>query len=151
MKKRIFVESDILHSDKLDCVKRHLELLLESEQQDFLPEIFDVVIEGAMHKPEELIKAVVDADEIYINSSLIGLTGGYFGAPMLFDAACQKAVELGITGKKIVFLRPFADIWWSNIDAEMLRMAFANNELYVTAPDDMYKLVRVDTQSADFE
>lgn len=132
-KRRIFIESDILHKDELMSVKRTVALLLEKRGDEFDENnIFDEALDFAWHDIEKTWLAVKAADEIYANSSLMPLIGNsYMGAPVIFNGMCERAIKENVTGKSVIILRPLKDMDWEMIDFKLMKKAFKSNELFV--------------------
>ena len=143
MKRRIFLESDILHSDEYRSVQRQVSLLLEEKGEKFIKGIFDEALDFAWHDLEKTWKAVKKADEIYANSSLMPLVGNsYMGAPVIFNGMCERAIKENVTGKSVFVLRPLKDIYWDMIDFPLMKKAFKKNSLYMY--DNERNIIKVD-------
>ncbi len=132
MKRRIFIESDIVHEDELNSVKRKVFRLLKKNNEKFIESLFDEVLDFAWHDLEKTWKSVKKADEIYANSSLMPLVGNsYMGAPVIFNGMCERAIKENVTGKSVFILRPLKDIEWDMIDFKLMKKAFKKNSLYM--------------------
>lgn len=147
MPKRMFIESDVLREDELNDAKRtvyySLPDLSENERKS---EIFDTVIEHAWHNPEKAWQAILEHDEIYANSSLVPLAGGYTGAPVVMDTMMRLARQQKVTNKSLFFLVPKEDIWWHGIDTKLLKKCFAEgkNKLYcINQEHSEFELINV--------
>lgn len=143
MKRRIFIESDILHDDEFRSVKRKVANILEDKGEEFIENIFDEALDFAWHDLEKTWAAVKNADEIYANSSLMPLvSNSYMGSPVIFNGMCKKAIEEKVEGKSVFILRPLKDIWWDMIDLKLMKQAFKKNHLYMY-DDDYENLIKV--------
>src|SRR6478609_1304471 len=101
VKRRIYIESDILQADEFKTAKRSVKSYLKKNNETFVDRVFSDVLDFAWHDLERTWKAIKKADEIYATTSLIPIAGGYTGAPLIFDKMCEKAIKSGIKGKKI--------------------------------------------------
>lgn len=143
MKRRIFIESDILHDDEFRTAKREVRHILEDKGEEYVKDVFDEALDFAWHDLEKTWKAVKKADEIYASSSLMPLVGNsYMGAPVIFNGMCERALKENITGKSVIILNVPKHIYWGMIDIPLMKKAFKNNDLYMY--DDEYeKLVKI--------
>lgn len=146
MKRRIFIESDVLHDDELRSVQRKVMCLLEDKSEPFIENVFDETLDYAWHDLGKTWEAVKKADEIYADSSLMPLVSdSYMGAPVIFNAMCQLATKENVTGKSVFILRRQKDIHWDMIDLKIMKKAFKENSLYMY--DDEYEnIIKVDVQ-----
>lgn len=144
MKRRIFIESDILHDDEYRTVQGEVCNLLEENGEQFNEQnVFDEALDFAWHDLEKTWKAVKAADEIYANSSLMPLVGNsYMGAPVIFNGMCERAIKENIKGKSVFILRPLSQIDWYMIDIKTMKKAFKENSLFMY-DEDYDKLIRV--------
>lgn len=142
IKKRIFIESDILSESELKTVQRSVANILEQKGEKYVRRVFSNILEFAWHDLEETWESVKLADEIYASSSLIPLTGGsYTGAPVIFDGMCARAINECVTGKSVYILNEITNIMWDEIDMDLLKKAFQNNDLYTY--NDEYEIVKI--------
>lgn len=142
MKRRIFIESDILHKDALRNVQREVADYLDEKKEKYIKNIFDETLDFAWHDLEKTWKAVKGADEIYADSSLMPLVGNsYMGAPVIFNGMMERAIKENITGKSVFILRKFKDIYWHMIEVKMMRKTFKNNKLFMR--DEDYNIVEM--------
>lgn len=142
MKKRIFIESDILHDHEYRSVQRQVSKLLTEKGEPFNKNVFDQLLDFAWYDLEKTWSAVKDADEIYANSSLMPLVGNsYMGAPVIFNGMCKRAINENVVGKSVFILNKLKNIWWDHIDFKLMKKAFKKNTLYMY--DDNYDLIKV--------
>lgn len=139
---RIHIESDFLHSDGFRSVKRSCRNYAKERGEEIIPRVFSKVIDLAWHKLDETWEAIKQCDEVWAETSLIPLAGGYTGAPVIFDAMCKKAIEENLSGKKIFILNNMEFVSWHNIDIEQMKKAFVNNKLFMY--NDDYDIEEVD-------
>ncbi len=144
IKRRIFIESDVLAADELKQAQRQVRYILDDKKEKYIKRIFSQVFDYAWHHLDELWEAVKKADEIYAASSLMPLCGGsYMGAPVIFNGMCERAVKEDITGKSVIILNTLENINWYMIKVDVMKKAFTNNDLYMY--DDTYSnLIKVD-------
>ena len=138
MKKRIFIESDILHDYELCSAQRNVRDMLEAKGEEYSEKIFDEALDFAWHDLEKTWEAVKNADEIYATSSLMPLVGNsYMGAPVIFNGMCERAIKEGVKGKSVYILNQLKNIHWDMIDLKIMKKAFKENTLYMY--DDEYE------------
>lgn len=144
IKRRIFLESDILKADEFSSALRRVRCLIEDKGLEYTDRVFSEVLDYAWHDLAKTWEAVKKADEIYAVSSLLPLSGGsYVGAPVIFNGMCERAIKEGVTGKSVYILTPLSDVDWYMIDLDLMKEAFKNNHLYMY-DDDYDKLIKVD-------
>lgn len=123
MKRRIFLESDILHEDEFRSAKRDARCIAEKNGEEFKD--FDEALDFAWHDLDKTWKAVKAADEIYANTSLMPLVGNsYMGAPVIFNGMMERAIKEKVKGKDVYILRTLADIDWDMIEVKLMSKAF---------------------------
>ena len=146
MKRRIYIESDILKSSELRSAQRKASHFAEQRGLKCTDRVFNEVLDYAWHDLDKTWKAVEKADEIYATSSLMPLTGGsYIGAPVIFNAMCTRAVKENVTGKSVIIFNTLDNIDWYMIDMQIMKKAFKNNDLYMY--DDNYEnIIKVDVK-----
>lgn len=145
IKRRIFIESDILHTSALHCAQLEVSRILEEKNVKHTTRVFSEVFDYAWHDLNKLWEAVKKADEIYADSSLMPLTGGsYSGAPVIFNGMCERAIKENITGKDIYILNELKRIHWDMIKIPIMKKAFKKNNLFMY--DENYNIVKVDVQ-----
>lgn len=149
MIKRLFIETDVLQKDELRNAQRILSEVLKRQGLDYPKDVFDETKDFAWHDAEAAWEAVLRADEIYGDSSLVPLLGygTYTGSPVVMNVMMKKAVDQKVTGKKLIFLRQYKDLDWDMIDLKLLRKAFKKNQLFTTEVNDVgfpYAFVPVD-------
>ncbi len=143
IKRRIFIESDILHSDEVQDAQREVYSLAKSKGLKCVDRVFSQVLDFAWHDLEKTWTAVKNADEIYATSSLMPLVGNsYMGAPVIFNGMCERAIKENITGKSVYILNQLKNIYWDMIDLELMKKAFKKNDLYMY-DDDFENLIKV--------
>jgi hypothetical protein len=132
IRRRIYLESDVLHADELRSSQREVAQLCEEKHEKYVRRVFQEVIDFAWHELDKTWQAVKNADEIYSDSSLMPLVGGsYMGAPVIFNAMCERAIEENVTGKEVYILKPLKDINWYMIKIDVMLKAFKNNKLFM--------------------
>lgn len=78
------------------------DLLPNEEMEDF----FNIIIVDASGHKVETLHAIMNSDEIWIDSSFVGESG------RLLVMMLDKAVELDIKNKTIINMREFSDVAW---------------------------------------
>lgn len=137
IKRRIFIESDILQAHEFRDAQRTISGLAEDNGLKCVDRVFSEVLDFAWHDLEKTWKAVKLADEIYADSALMPLCGNsYMGAPVIFNGMMERAIKEKITGKSVYILRPSKDIYWAMIEIKLMKKAFAKNKLFMY--DDKY-------------
>lgn len=132
IKRRIYLESDILHASELRSAQSEVACLCEEKGEKFVRRVFSEVLDRAWHDLENTWRAVKAADEIYSDSSLMPLIGNsYMGAPVIFNGMCERAIKEKVTGKSVYILRSLKDIYWDMIEVKLLDKAFKKNYLYM--------------------
>ncbi len=143
MKRRIFIESDILHDDEYRSAQRQVANLLEDKGEGFIEAVFDEALDFAWHDLEKTWASVKKADEIYADTSLMPLVGNsYMGAPVIFNGMCERAIKEKVTGKSVYILRSLDNIDWDMIDFKIMKKAFKHNDLYMY--DENREMFKVD-------
>lgn len=143
IKKRIFIESDILQAEELRSAQREVFDLAKSKGLRCVDRVFSQVLDFAWHDLEKTWAAVKSADEVYSDSSLMPLTGGsYIGAPVIFNGMCERAIKEKVEGKSVYILNYLKNIYWGMIDIKLMKQAFKKNSLYMY--DEQHNLVKVD-------
>lgn len=143
-KRRIYIESDILHADEFTTAQRSVYLFIENKGLRCVGRVFSDVLDFAWHDLEQTWEAVKQADEIYAKSSLMPLIGNsYTGAPVIFNGMCERAIKEKITGKSVIILNSLKNINWDMIEIDIMKKAFKENNLYMY--DENYELTKVDT------
>lgn len=147
--KRLFIETDVLQKDELRSAQRKVSIILGYKNIKHIKNIFDEVIDFAWHEGDKAWEAVLRCDEIYSDSSLVPLCGygTYTGSVVVMDVMMKKAIEQKVTGKSLIFLRPFKDIDWKGIDYKLLTKAFKKNSLFTLEYQTGYELVKVSLKS----
>ncbi len=144
MKRRIFIESDILHDDELRSAQREVSWMLDDKKEKYCEEVFDKTLDFAWHDLENTWDEVKKADEIYATSSLMPLVGNsYMGAPVIFNGMCERAIKEGVIGKSVYILSPLKRIYWGMIDLKLMKKAFKSNSLFMY-DDEMENIIKVD-------
>ena len=142
MKRRIYIESDILKASELRSASRDVHYWAEGLGEKVVERGFSEVLDFAWHDLEKTWEAVKKADEVWANSSLMPLSGGsYIGAPLIFNGMCERAVKEGITGKSVYILNTVENIYWDMIDVKLMKKAFKKNSLFMY--DDHYNLHKI--------
>lgn len=144
MKRRIFIESDVLNKEELSSVEMGVRWMLEENNEPFIKGVFDEALDFAWHDLEKTWKSVKNADEIYADSSLMPLVGNsYMGAPVIFNGMMERAISENVKGKDVIILRPLKQIYWDMIDLKLIKKAFKHNRLFMY-DDNHDKLIQVD-------
>jgi hypothetical protein len=146
IKRRIYIESDILKADELRSAQREAYDFAEKQGLKCVDRVFSDVLDYAWHDLEKTWNAVKQADEIYATSSLMPLTGNsYMGAPVIFNGMCERAVNEKVTGKLVIILNTLENIDWGMIDMKIMKKAFKDNDLYMY--DESYdNLIKIDVK-----
>jgi len=143
IKRRIFIESDILHADEFRNAQREIASLVKEKGLKCVNRVFSQALDFAWHDLEKTWAAVKKADEIYATSSLMPLVGNsYMGAPVIFNGMCERAVKENVTGKEVYILNQLKNIHWDLIDLKLMKVAFKKNSLYMY-DDDYENLIKV--------
>ncbi len=144
IKRRIYIESDILNADEFRGAQREVFDFAEKNGLKCVDRVFSQVLDRAWHDLENTWKAVKSADEIYSTSSFIPLCGNpSMGAPVIFNGMCKRAVKENISGKSVIVLNQLKNICWDHIDIPIMKEAFKKNSLFMY--DDKYEnLVKVE-------
>ncbi len=143
VKRRIYIESDILHAGEFRSAQRKARDFAKERGLMCVDRVFSQVLDRAWHDLKKTWEAVKDADEIYATSSLMPLSGGsYIGAPVIFNGMCERAVKENVTGKSVIIFNSLNNIYWDMIDIKLMKQAFEKNDLYMY--NDNYDLVKVD-------
>ncbi len=138
IKRRIYIESDILPADEFRRAQREVFDFAEKDGLKCVNRVFSKVLDRAWHDLENTWRAVKDADEIYATSSFIPLCGNSdMGAPVIFNGMCKRAIQENITGKSIIILNLLKNISWNYIDIPLMKRAFKENSLFMY--DDKYE------------
>lgn len=146
IKRRIYIESDILQADEFTSAQRDVYEYCKSLGLDVVDRVFSDVLDFAWHDLDKTWEAVKKADEIYATSSLMPLVGNsYMGAPVIFNGMCEKAIKEGVSGKKVIIFNQLRSIHWDMIDVPLMKKAFTNNELIMYNED--YELTPIDVKS----
>lgn len=143
IKRRIYLESDILHASELRTAQNKVSDLCDDKGVKYIRRVFSEVLDGAWHDLEKTWAAVKKADEIYSDSSLMPLVGGsYMGAPVIFNGMCERAIKEDIRGKDVYILNSLKNINWYMIKIDVMKKAFKNNNLFMY--NDDYEITKVD-------
>lgn len=142
IKRRIYIESDILQADEFRSAQRGIAAYVKENGLKCVDRVFSDVLDYAWHDLAKTWQAVKDADEIYATSSLVPLTGGsYTGAPVIFNGMCERALKENITGKSVFILNELKNIDWYMIKIDVMKKVFKDNDLYMY--DENYDLIKV--------
>lgn len=143
IKRRIYLESDILHADELRSAQREVANMCDDKKVKYTNRVFSEVIDFAWYDLAKTWEAVKKADEIYSDSSLIPLSGNsYTGAPVIFNGMCERALKENVTGKDVYILNSLSNIHWDMIDIPLMKKVFKNNNLFMY--DENYNIAKVD-------
>lgn len=143
IKRRIYLESDILHASELERAQRSVSRLCDEKKVEYIRRVFAEVLDGAWHDLEKTWAAVKKADEIYSDSSLMPLVGGsYMGAPVIFNGMCERAIKEDVRGKDVYILSSLKNINWYMIKLDVMKKAFKHNNLFMY--NDDYEITKVD-------
>jgi len=95
---------------------------------------YDRIITNASNNGEETIKAIQEADKIFVSS---GLAFRPWNDPsILFNNMLYKALELGIEGKEVYFFRTLDQVNWFRLRKSNFDKVFKKNYLYVHGEKD---------------
>ena len=142
-KRRIYIESDILHADELRDAARSAYEYAKENNLKCVDRVFSDVLDYAWHNLKKTWEAVKLADEIWATSSLMPLSGSsYIGAPVIFNEMCKRAIAENIEGKSVIILNSLRNIYWSMIDIDIMKKAFTKNSLLMY--DENYDLSKID-------
>jgi hypothetical protein len=145
IKRRIYIESDILDAMEFRSAQNTVENFVESFGLKCVDRVFSDVLDFAWHDLETTWKAVKAADEIYATSSLMPLIGNsYMGAPVIFNGMCERAIKENVTGKSVFILNNLKSVYWDMIDMKLMKQAFKHNDLFMY--NDEYKLEAINVQ-----
>ncbi len=145
IKRRIFLESDILHASDLNTAQRSVVLLCDAKKEKYIKRVFSEVLDYAWHDLAKTWEAVKKADEIYSVSSLMPLCGGsYMGAPVIFNGMCERAIKENVTGKDVYILNSLSNIDWAMIDIPVMKKAFKHNNLFMYDDANDRNIIKVD-------
>lgn len=143
IKRRIYIESDILHADEFRDAQRAVASLCKENGVKCIKRVFSEVLDYAWHDLEKTWTAVRKADEIYSNSSLLPLCGGsYMGAPVIFNGMCERAIKENVTGKDVYILNNLKNINWYMIKIDVMQKAFEKNNLFMY--NDNHDIIKID-------
>ena len=132
IKKRIYIESDILQASEVSSARRELQSLCKEKNLKYVERGFSRILDMAWHDLENTWESVRWADEIYAKTSLVPLVGGsYTGAPVIFNGMCERAIKENITGKEIYILNTLDNLEWDMINIPLMKKAFKNNNLWM--------------------
>ncbi len=147
---RLFIETDVLQQEELETATFIVSDILDHKGLLYSKGVFDSTVEFAFTEPQKAWEAVKKADEIYGDSALIPLggIGTNTGAPVVMNVMMYNAIQEGIEGKSVYFLRAYKDIHWDGIKEELVHKAFINNKLFtLETNDDESRFVEVDTEN----
>ena len=142
MKRRIFIESDVLDEEDLRSSQRAASYFMEESGEKFREEVFDEVITSAWHHLDETWQSVKNADEIWANTSLMPLIGNsYMGAPVIFNGMMERAIKENVSGKSVFITRSLSSIDWYMIKVDLMSKVFDKNKLF--AYDENTKMTEI--------
>lgn len=143
IKRRIYIESDILNVDEIRSAQREVSDICEEKKVEYIKRVFSEILDYAWHDLDKTWQSVKKADEIYTNSSLLPLSGGsYMGAPVIFNGMCERAINEQIIGKDVFILNKLENINWYMIKLDVMKEAFKNNNLFMYNND--YVIEKID-------
>jgi hypothetical protein len=149
VKRRIFIESDVLHADELRSAQQAVSKMCKEKNLSSARRVFQDILDYAWFDLEKTWQSVKNSDEIYSQSSLMPLTGGYTGAPVIFNGMCERAIKENVTGKDVYILNSVENIYWDMIDMDVMVKAFEKNKLFMYNED--YEMVEVDVKTISKE
>lgn len=100
--RRCFIENDYeIEDDDKRRIERTLYFKVPKEMRTKISfdKMFDIVIVEAFRKPEEVWRAVLECDEIYMSTGFIGESA------YLLEDMCEQAIKNKITNKTIINFR----------------------------------------------
>lgn len=142
MERRIYIESNILHSDEFVSAQEAAIDFISGRGLSYVDRVFNDVLERAWHDLAKTWEAVKSADEIYATTSLVPLSNSYSGAPVIFNGMCERAVKENIKGKTVVIFNSLENISWNMINTKLMKQAFKENTLIMYNKN--YDLVEID-------
>lgn len=130
--KRLFIEVDIANKYNQWQIDSGIDACMNlSDFEGKTKDFFWKIICNARFEAK-LFDYIKEADEIYMHTSIIPIVGGTeLGSPELWNGMMKKAMSVGLVGKKIFNANDYKSIYWSNLDRQLLKNAFAKNELFV--------------------
>lgn len=136
---RLFIEDESLKNqniaDKAEALSIFAASVAHVKPEEHM-KFFDIILDQALDHGAETWEAIQKADEIYMSTALIPLVYGDYGSPGLFNNMMHKAIESGLSGKKVLIFRQYHGIQWCNLRKELVDDAFKKNFLYVLAADE---------------
>lgn len=130
--KRLFLEIDKATPDWIETLSINGHYLFDKIDSEEPKKFFDTIIEEAAFHIKEVWEAIKTHDQIFISSSLIPRYGfgSSFGSAMLMNNLMHKAIEEDIEGKQLYFFNQYSNIWWSELESELVDKCFRKNYLY---------------------
>ncbi len=119
-RKRVFIENDLDWDFRDDDEVEELE-------QDFgltIKELFPLFIGEASEKVDVVLKAIIENDDIFIQTSFVG------NSSQLFNKMLQACVELKIKGKRIFNFLPSKYLTMDGVSAELYWKVAKDNLFY---------------------
>lgn len=145
IKRRIYIESDILHVSEIRNAQREVREICKSKGAEFIKRVFSEILDYAWHDLDKTWQSVKLADEIYTISSLLPLSGNsYTGAPVIFNGMCDRAIKEQVTGKDVYILNSLENIEWYMIDMDLMKEAFKLNRLFMYDDEFSINMKQVD-------
>lgn len=125
--------ADLIKENRTRCFIENDVLVEDTERLEFY-NIFDVsfydyfgynLLTYAYKRKEELIELISKCDDIYIWTSFIGDSGE------LFNNMAEYVIKNNITGKRLFNIFTGSGAGSNQVDIELWKKAFENNEYYV--------------------
>lgn len=128
--KRLFIEIDSLKEGKL---KTDSSLASDMHGFEMTQDFFDTIIDNAHKNKDKILEALKIHDEIYASTALIPRGSETSGD--LFNGLMSYAISKGIEGKSVFLLRRFNDIFWGELEKDLVDKCFRKNFLYFHGED----------------
>lgn len=123
--KKLFIENDSRFDES------RMGTLSKLFDKNYLKSSFDIVITDASFNGPEVLKAILQCDEIYMDTALVYNPFG--DATTLFNNMMYYAIKENITGKSVYIFRQLDEVQWDGLKADFMDKAFKQNYLYVIA------------------
>ncbi len=143
--KRLYIENGPMefNRDSFGTAQRQVYLWKNIEVGED-EKVFDIVIDDASNKTEEVLKAILACDEIYTKTSFSRGGDGDKDSPDLFDELMEVVISKNITNKTLYILNEYDRIMWDELDSKLLDKAFKKNYIYTLNYDTGFEQVDID-------
>lgn len=133
MIKRVYIEIAELEEKELMRNATHAAIAHGLTSPSSPEAFFHNIIGDALSNGDKIWAAILESDEIYMDSALIPQWG--VGGGVLFNNFMYRAIQEQITGKKIFFLVQFDTIWWNEMDEELIAQTLDKNPVYTMSEE----------------